>query len=255
MISTSHSSTFSTHHAPAFGRYSWATVLLCSGLLLFTGCHAAVQGTGPIETEVRAVPAFAEVELRVPAEVEIRTGETASVQLETHANLFSRITTEVVGDRLRIEADTKLETSKPIKIVIVTPSLEGVSISGAGTITSEVPLSGKAATVAISGSGRMTLLVDADALETRISGAGNITLSGTAETLDLQISGSGRVDASKLETREADFRISGSGRVETHVEDRLKVRISGAGKVEYTGDPQLEVKTSGAGKVRKVGEA
>ena len=102
----------------------------------------------------------------------------------------------------------------------------------------------------ISGSGDLSLELEARSVIARISGSGGIAMSGRTESLETRISGSGGLSAFDLETGNASIRISGSGSCKVHVKDELDVHISGSGSVDYKGNPKVNVSGSGSGSVQ-----
>ena len=218
------------------------------------GVTGSVPGSGKIEEETRKVSDFNAIDIRYPAEVVIKQGESESLTIEAEDNLLSQITTEVRSGTLVIENgednfSKRVDPTRPVKLTITVTDLEEINFSSAGQLTVE-SLKGDTLKVYLSGAGDITLNdLDLNRLEARLSGAGAITANGKADSANISISGVGDFDGSELATLTADVRISGLGSISIRVEDELVATVSGAGSVTYYGSPKVTKTISGAGDV------
>ncbi len=219
-------------------------------------------------TETRDVKGCAEVALRGYGQLSIEQRPEASghetIEVEADEQLMAKIMTEVRGSRLVLGFSMPwyewlswwfqwlFLPSKSIRYRLVTGSLDGISISGAGSVSTSA-LESRQLHIRISGAGRVSASgLKIGDLETRVSGSGNVELAGSADRHGVSISGSGSVRASQLETRAATVHISGAGNLSTAVRETLDVHISGAGDVRYLGTPRISQHISGAGRIRPV---
>ena len=90
--------------------------------------------------------------------------------------------------------------------------MEASSLSGSGKFFSEKGIRGKDLDLRVSGSGRISAVVNVEFLNSGVSGSGDITLEGNVSSHDMSISGSGNIRALECETEYADASISGSGK-------------------------------------------
>jgi hypothetical protein len=233
--------------------------------------------------EVRNVEKFTKLSFRYPGKLYLKQGPTQKVELEGDANVLKEVETDVDGSRLIIgkEGDRwwkwDNEDSKKITVYITMPNIEGVNVSGSGTIIGQSKIKTDDLDLNVSGSGSLFLDVDAsgdvdadvsgsgdidlkgsfgsfdssvsgsgkiilsatirDQASFGVSGSGRIEASGSAENVKTNISGSGKVLAADLETNRCEVRISGSGDVEIAVKNELDANISGSGSVSYRGNP------------------
>ncbi len=160
-------------------------------------------------------------------------GDTESLTIEADDNVIPNLTSDVKDGTLRLDrkAGLGLRSVSPIRYRVTMPKLEGLVLSGSGTITAND--------------------LTVDALSSEISGSGVVVVTGTAGSQNVSVSGSGRHEASQLATERAVADVSGSGEILLTVSTELKATISGSGTVTYSGDPQVSESISGSGKLVK----
>lgn len=100
--------------------------------LLSAGCAREVTtaGEGAVETQTRAIEAFTRIEVSYGIGVTIRIGPAAALEVSAQPNLLPIIATDAQGGTLRIRGTREFATTLPPQVVIVTPSLEGIALSG-----------------------------------------------------------------------------------------------------------------------------
>lgn len=205
-------------------------------------------------TEKRQVSGFSEVSFAVSGEAIITLGKDYSVELEGDRDYISDIITEVVGDELRIKREKWYDSgNKKVIVRITMPAIDGISVSGSGSVRINDPLRGDELDVAISGSGKAFIRdVALGKVECAISGSGSLNVdgNGTIKTLEISISGSGDYQGEATGIGVLEARISGSGSCNCHVTEMLRASISGSGSVHYSGNPKIDAAVSGSGKVR-----
>ncbi|MEM7128624.1 MAG: head GIN domain-containing protein [Chloroflexota bacterium] len=247
-------------------------------LLFLTGC-SIITGSGNVITDERPVDGFDSIDLSTAGDLTIIQDERTSLVLKGEDNIIERVETIVRGNRLIIRNRSRgimtlFRNTRPIEIIVSTPTLEDVSVSGAGDIYAEalktdkleISISGagdiqidelesERIDVKISGAGDFDINeLTTDVLELEISGAGDIDLAGRANRADFTVNGAGDITADDLRVDVADIRVSGAGSVDAWVRETLDVRISGIGGVNYYGNPQVEQSISGMGDVESLGD-
>lgn len=239
-------------------------------VLIFSSCDKSVfpvKGNGDVTTETRTFTNFDAVANEGQFDVYIIQDDESSVKIEAESNLIGRIRTRMNGSTLEIDSKDNLKPSRPMKLFIHTPYVNGISLSGSGIIdlgtivTDElsVSLSGsgeiygnvEAANIGlnISGSGTADLAVHCDFIETFVSGSGDLFFEGSGSTARFNISGSGSVKAYNFPLIKCYTKISGSGSMYVNVEDYLEVNISGSGSVYYIGYPDIYTNITGSGEL------
>lgn len=213
---------------------------------------ACTVGSGEVTTEARAVEDFDQIELNGSGEVRISMGGTETLTIEAEENIIGDLTSEVRNGRLQLGTRRPIQPTEGIVYTITMQTLEGIAISGSGSITvSELSTDILEAEVSGSGSAEISAIA-ADDVVVMISGSGVVTVSGRTDDLDVIISGSGTFDGERLEASTGTVQISGSGEATVDVFADLDVRVSGSGSVEYLGDPTtVSIDSSGSGNVSK----
>jgi hypothetical protein len=192
--------------------------------------------------ETREMPSFSKIEIESIAKVHLRQGSPQSVKINSEG-LLRNVETEVRNNTLIIDGSTDAD------IQITIPTVEKLSISGHGEVTSEGSITSEELKLDISGDGKMNLAIRVKELKANISGLGKITLSGTAENTSLDIPGSGKIEALELQTTNCKANIAGLGKCTIDVTDDLITDISGSGSVVYKKEPKhLHENISGVGK-------
>jgi hypothetical protein len=202
------------------------------GLMLALGAcrFGGIAGNGKITTEQRTISTFSEIEASGSLQVEWQNG-APSLSITTDENLLSHISTEVIGERLRLKSHGNPWPTHGIKVLISSPTRNGAQLSGATRLIAN-QLAGQKFAV-------------------ESTGAAQVTLDGRVDTLLMETTGASKVDAGSLQTRNAEISTTGAAKVELAVSDVLKVSITGAGKVTYSGNPStIEKKITGAGTIR-----
>jgi len=207
--------------------------------------------------EIRELPSFSEISLRIPAKVYLEQGEEQSVRIVADSETLEQIITEVKGRtlNLRFPGNNIFKRWDPgkIEIYISVPEVDGLNISGSGDIVSE-KIETRILDLLISGSGNIRIeQLTAERVNATISGSGNINIEdgGVAEELKTRISGSGKIDASGFEAKYVDAQTTGSGNSSVYSNGMIKVRIAGSGNVYYSGNPAIESSIAGSGKVKE----
>jgi hypothetical protein len=207
--------------------------------------------------EIREMPAFSKIALRISAKVYVIQGEKQSVKVVAEPETLEEIITEVKDRTLNIRYPntSMFRNWNPgkVEVYITVPEVDGLSVSGSGDITSE-NINTRILDLTISGSGNIRIeKLSAEKVDAGISGSGNINLEsgGIAENLRVRISGSGNVNATGFEANVVDVQTSGSGNCSVISNGQINVRVSGSGNVYYSGNPAIDSSISGSGKVKK----
>ena len=139
-----------------------------------------------------------------------------------------------------------------IHVTVPIESINAVSLSGSGDIVGKKTIKTGSFKTSMSGSGDITLDVDASSIDASMSGSGDINLSGSTTDFDVTISGSGDIKAYELVADNVDATVSGSADIKVTAKESLKARVSGSGDIHYKGNPgKVDTKTSGSGDITK----
>lgn len=216
-----------------------------------------VRGNGNMTTIERSTGDYDKVSVSGWFDVILVDGNEGRITLEGEENLLEYVVTEVKNGVLKIKTERGINL-KPsrykdgITITVPIEEIGGVVLSGSGDIIGKTRINAGEFSATVSGSGDVTLDLDANSVRATLSGSGDITLNGSAQSLDATVSGSGDIDAYELETDHVEVTVSGSADVAVTANKSLKGRVSGSGDIHYRGNPdKIDTKTSGSGSVSK----
>lgn len=164
--------------------------------------------------ETVSVPPFKSIELRGGGHVTLRHGDRQRVTIVKGSTQFTTF---------HIEPDRKLiigacNESCPhrydLAIEIVTPSIDGVAVSGGGYVVA----------------------------------AGGF---GSPARMSAAVSGGGEVDVRAIDASSVDAGVSGGGEVKLRAEKSLTAGVDGGGSITYWGHPSVTKAVNGGGSVEQ----
>ena len=209
-------------------------------------------------TEVREVGHFRAVASSLPANVYYVQADKQEVRVESTEEFAPKVLTTVEDGKLSIKLEPGRYSKLILRVVVSSPDIEKLSVSGSGNLVHEGVLhaSGSLA-LKVSGSGDIvTGEIDSRDFEAQCSGSGSIRVSKlSCDDFDGQVSGSGSVRMGSISCDDFEAGASGSGGFSV---DKLtstggaSVRVSGSGDVllrEATIDGNMDLKTSGSGDI------
>ena len=186
-----------------------------------------------------------EVVLLGPDTIDIRTGETLSIEVEGDDSVKDRLRFLRDDDSLAIMR-SKGESKGTATVIITMPSPRKLTIGGSGLVKA-AELTGDAE-ANILGSGSLEVAgVSADELSVSVAGSGSMTAAGKAKSLDLDVLGSGSAMLDGLSVDDADVTIAGSGSAAFSSDGKVEAEILGSGSVTVRGDARCKVHSIGSG--------
>lgn len=235
---------------------TFITTVLLLAILSFSSCRLSgkrVEGNGNVSTEQRTISNATKIKVLGSMDVYLTEGPTA-VRVEAEDNVIRYIITEVEDGWLEVKTrdHINLVTHAPVKVYISTPTINGISIAGSGNVMSDTRLkSDEKVGLRVSGSGDITLQVNAPGIDANIAGSGDINVSGETRDVKVKIAGSGNYKGGELKAENANVDIAGSGDAEIFADVRLSAKIIGSGNVAYKGNAEVNKKVVGSGDVSK----
>ncbi len=211
----------------------------------------SIVGKGGTVTETRQITGFNSIDLSIDANVIYTQDASYYVEISGQDNVLNVLTTEVSGGELEIDFSKWVRKHSNITIIIHSPDIKELEVSGSGSIETSGPINTTDMDLEVSGSGNIVVsnLTTSD-MEASISGSGNIEVNGgTVTNQEAKISGSGNIDFEYLQAANSACKISGSGSVTVWVTTQLDASISGSGDIKYTGTPIVNTHISGSGQV------
>ncbi len=222
-----------------------ALVILCSNVAL-------------TKEQVRDVPSFSGVALKIPGTVYLSQEGPQSVRVVANEPVLEELVTEVKNNTLviRFKNNNLFRRSfnyGKIQVYITVPDIEALSISGSGSIEGST-IKSQNINLTISGSGGISVSnLNSERVKAIVSGSGTVWVNeGIANEFSSTISGSGSIKAGDFETAIANITISGSGNCTINAQKSLKARVTGSGDIAYKGSPQLDTNITGSGRIKKL---
>ncbi len=202
-------------------------------LLAFNACTFwGVRGNGKLKTQIRNIQIFDRMEVGGAFNIKVEIGKEPSIKIQAEENLLPLIKTNVVDDRLIIETKKGLNPRREIKILITTPNLNYVDVSGANSLQ-------------ISN-------IDEELFEVNLSGAGSVNLKGKASRLIADLSGAGSIDSKDLFANEVEISVSGAASADVFAKEKIDASVSGVGSINYYGNPKnVKTNVSGVGSINR----
>lgn len=214
-------------------KYLFIPVFCAILALCLASCSKeTIVGSGDIVTETRAISAkFTAIRLESTANVLIKQGSSASIDIKTSDNILSTVTTTVNGNILVIGSKGSA-TNAATEMTITVPNLTEIIASSTGNI----------GTV---GNYIFNNLIVAN------HGTGTIKLAGICKDLITKTTGTGDIDVFNMPAQTVDATSSSTGELKTTVNQMLNANISGSGNIIYKGDPTVIRRITGSGDVKK----
>ena len=213
-----------------------------------------IKGKGSNETRVINVSGFSKIDLSIDASVSYIQDSIYRVEVIAQPNIQDIIKINLEGDRLIIKSDKNIRPRTHIEVVVHSPDMYGLYISGSGNIIAGNQISTSSLEVNVSGSGDISIAsIITQRLNAEISGSGNIKVSGgTTAYESFSVSGSGNVNAIGIQADKSIVDVSGSGDMNIWVLQNLSADISGSGDIKYKGQPVINSQISGSGKLAHI---
>ena len=222
---------------------------------LFLASIAAVAASAPAIAAERnfSVTDFDQVVLAGSADVDVTTGQRASVIASGDAADLAWLDVKVVGSRLVIGLKRGFRgwaSRDGLKVRVSVPSLSAATISGSGEMGVDRvvgPFRGR-----VSGSGEIEVgSVDSSTLDLAISGSGSIEVKGgRCGAASFSTTGSGNIDAAGVHCRTVTASITGSGNIEGYATETAELRVLGSGNIDIAGGARCTNKVTGVGNSR-----
>jgi len=187
-----------------------------------------LEGSGDTISELRNVEFFNKVSSEGTFEVTITKGDEQSLEIIANSNIMSRVKTDVVNGKLKLELENGSYTNVHLEAHITVLDLKEVDNTGAGEMT-------------------LFNINDVEEMKVKNSGAANIYVDGTCDDLIVNNEGLGSILAFDMLSVDGTVDNRGSGEVEVTCASNLDVNIEGSGNVYYQGNPTINVHVEGSG--------
>lgn len=227
------------------------TILLAAVVLVSFSCKKDLVGDGPITTEIRSVPSFTGIDLRMNGYVYYTKSAETKLEITAKETIHSMLETSVQNGKLviRYSNGKTYDADESIRINVSGPDLNSLQLNTSGSIICLSDIQTQDLYLRSTGSGSISLKrVAANSIDAASNQSGHITATGGSTVSEkLKTDGSGRIDLSAVAAKSANTHIVGSGDIKVRVSDYLYADIDGSGSVYFTGSPSLSTHISGTG--------
>lgn len=207
-----------------------ATALATMVVAGSSGCGASrVTGEGPVQSETRQAGSFSQIEVSDGIGVTVRIGPAESLEVSAQESILPIITTDVEGDTLQVGSSEAYTTSEGVEVVVVTPALDRLSMSG--------------------GSQGLVGGLDVQRLDIELSGGAGVTAMGASDSVTLNMTGGSRASLEDLAAETIILDLSGGANATVQASDEVSGSASGGSRVTALGDAQVNVEVSGGAEV------
>lgn len=206
--------------------------------------------------ETRNVSGFKGISSAGSYDIVITMGNSEILRLEGDPEQIAGIETVVENGTLKIRnmknsSNWTARTGK-VNIYITAKSLEHITLSGSGDINVKGVVRSADISNTLSGSGSISLAVDAKNYSATISGSGEINASGKTDNARINVNGSGDFNGRDLRTKVTSAKVSGSGDISVNADEALSAAMSGSGNIRYSGNASVKTSKSGSGRISKL---
>jgi hypothetical protein len=202
-----------------------ALMTMLLGACSTSGGLLGTRGEGAVKSETRQSAAFSHLDVSNGIRVAVRIGPAEPLVVRAQENLLPLIATEVLGDTLRIHSTHSYTTSETIEITIVTPTLNGITMSGG----SHGQIDGLAV----------------DRFDADLSGGAVVSAAGTASSVSLGVSGGSRAEFADLATKTVRVDLSGGSNATIRASEQVNGSASGGAHATVLGKATISVSTTG----------
>jgi Putative auto-transporter adhesin, head GIN domain len=219
----------------AIGRAHTRTLMVVTLVALSAATTACgmigTRGEGAVTSETRQTDPFTRVESGTGIHVSIGIGEASPVEVRAQGNILPLIETKVSDGTLRIQSSKAFTSSEKVEVLVATPELERIVLSGGSRGT----LDG----------------LSSDAFDVELTGGSVLTATGTAKSLSLAVSGGSVAELDDLAVATVDLDLSGGSRVEVRATDVVQGSATGGSRVSVAGGANVTVDTTGGSQVEQ----
>jgi len=204
------------------------------------------------QINVPDIKGIKDFDFSIACELTIVQGDNASIEITGDEDELSEIYFKTFGDELLIKTHKKHQHKEDIKVTLVVPNINELSLSGIVDVKTPNTLNFSNFSIEVSGVANIDLKIKSQKFQLDASGVLKGDVTGETTALNLDISGMVDLDASGLVSTNCEVDISGMGSAEVNVIENLDASVSGMGKIAYTGHPRVHANTSGIGRIKRL---
>ena len=188
-------------------------------------------------TENRQVAEFNALSIKAPADVYFTQGETRSIKIVAPQSIIDNYKTEVVDGQLIVQCDKRHFWNAEADIYITAPTLNGISVFGAGDFECNRLRSEQPVSIEVTGAGDISIKkLLCPSASVNVAGAGDIGVAFEgAQAVDATVTGAGDLDLFFTKCGMVTCHVAGAGDINLAGEVRgLQKSISGVGDIDVS---------------------
>jgi hypothetical protein len=198
---------------------------------------------------------FTKVRVDGPYSVTFTSGVAPFARASGSGPALDRLTVEVRGDTLVIQADKSGwggypgENPGPVEVSVGTHDISNAWVNGAGSLVID-RVRGLSFALSVQGSGRGEIAAaDADQLNVSLVGTASAKLAGKAKKLTALVRGISALDGTDLAATDASIGTEGAATVDANVRGEANISSSGPATIRLTGRPTCTLRTGSSATV------
>lgn len=199
---------------------------------------------------------FTSIEANGLFEIEIQQGNSYSVTIQGPDRSIRKSDIYTSGSSLVLDYNkgktwfSRYKKSDKIGVVITTPQLDGIDLSGASKVYLR-SFKGNNITIDLSGASYLEGELDVTDVVVDLSGASSVTLRGKALDLKADLGGASSLTADKLITDTVDIDAGGASKASVYGNVDMDLEASGASRIYYSGPGNVSKYRGGGSRIRK----
>ena len=203
--------------------------------------------------ETREINSFDKLDVFGNINVEMKQGETESLQIIATNVDPSEVKTEVKDKLLKIKMKSNLfDDEVKVKIVLTYKEIREISSNAAAEVKVIDTIKGDKIFANATSGGRILMKVDLNAVELKAYQGAHIDISGKAKLQESYINTGGVLAASNFECDEVFIKMNTGGQAEIIANKRIEANVNTGANLNYFGKPENEnLNTSLGGKISK----
>ena len=231
------------------------SLVIALTLLTYTTSNAQfkkVKGNGNITTKTHTTSDYHKVDVVGSMDVILEKGTEGTIRVTTDENIHEYVTIESNKGilKIKIKNNINISTKKGVHIKVPFTSLDNVSLTGSGDVLTNDQIKSDQFEAEVTGSGDMTIDVEANSIDAKVTGSGDLKITGTTTKLEIKVTGSGDFDGGSLNAQNVEAYVSGSGDARVVANKNIKARVNGSGDINYSGNPRTsDTKVMGSGNI------
>ena len=206
--------------------------------------------------QVRKVDSFNALSVFGSVDVELFSGNSDSIKLESDQLILDDVTVKNEGQTLRISLKENIfDKHRSVKVKISKSSFKAIKLTAGAEISSAQIITGDTLSLASRNGANITLKIEANRIISDIGEGSTVSIEGKCNSLRVDASSGGLYNGYEMKSEDAVVKSNAGAIVKVYATNDLDAYASTGGQVSYRGEPKkLSERTVFGGKIEKVVE-